>query len=254
MATAAVGALGVLESRKQRKQAQRGAQQADPFASQRGGFQDLLAQMFGLPTAGQQRGQSLQGANRAGIQSQLEKAQESLKVAGTGPRRNKFQATQAQGQIDQLTQQLADFDAQDQTAAQAQQRQQGGGDLLSQIPGLQFAIEQGNKAAGRRASAQGFGRSGNILEEIARQTTGTALQGFTQQADLLGRLSGAFSGSPGTAGQITAGAPTSLGGIGGVLGTLPSIGGGGGATSVTSSQTPVNVTRPFAGQSLNLGL
>lgn len=216
----ASGALGILGQRKARKQSQAGAAAADPFASQRGAYQDLLAQVFGLPTSEDRRMESAKGLNRSAIENNLAEAKRRLEGLGTGPRRNKYQANLEEGLIKQYEQQLADLDVLEAQQTDAAPKQPQGMDILKNIPGLQFAIEQGTKAATRKASALGLGRSGNLISEISRQATGLASQRGLDYIEQLGRFAGATGVSPETAGKITSQAPTSLSGVGGFLQTL----------------------------------
>jgi len=111
---------------------------------------------------------------------------------------------------------------------------------ITQTPGSQFAMEQGQQALARSKAAQGFLGSGNIMSELQKQAQGQASQDYTQQlADAraaaglsqniqgqgfnqaqgiasasggalqdqysrLAQLSGANTGSPGTAGSLLA--------------------------------------------------
>lgn len=113
--------------------------------------------------------------------------------------------------------------AKSQQGAPAPQQGAFAEDFLSNLPGLKFAIEQGTQAAQRQASASGMGRSGNLLAEIARQTTGLAQQRAGEEINRLMTLSGATTGAPGTSATVQAGAPTSLSGVGGFLGEMANL-------------------------------
>ena len=247
-----VGGLGLLERRKERKQAGQGAATADPFASQRGQFQDLLSNLFGLP------GTSKGGTAPKDVVNVLEDLKKQKREGIPQNRGGAISEEQGQADLDSrianLEQEVAGFGGLE--GDRGGQRQ----DFLQNLPGLQFAIEQGTKAATRRASAQGTRISGGLLQEIQRGAQGQAQQSFFQLANLLSNLGGANVGQPGVAGQIQAGAPNPLTGTGEFLATLPNLFSQ--TRSPTATTTPtsggagtgINFNQPFQGQSPNLSI
>lgn len=93
-------------------------------------------------------------------------------------------------------------------ASQRPQYQQQLSDLMSgktqyaDTPGAQFAKQQGLDAVAAHNRSTGHGDSGNEQMELAKYATGMAEQGYQQQMSNLMTLSGATSGSPGTAGNL----------------------------------------------------
>jgi hypothetical protein len=73
-------------------------------------------------------------------------------------------------------------------------------------PGYQFALSEGQQGIERQANAlYGGGGAGALLPELAKYTEGYAAQNYDQRINQLMTLSGATTGSPGTAGQLLAG-------------------------------------------------
>lgn len=177
--------------------AQQSAAAADPFASQREQYQQPLAQLMNGPA---------QGQVGTDIQSMRTAAQQPI----GGP------------YMDMLQKLMTDKNS------------------ITITPGSQFAQEQGQQALERSQAAKGFLGSGNIMSELQKQGQGIAAQDYTQQlADIraaaglsqgiqgqqfgqqqqiaqasggalqdqyarLAQLSGANTGSPGTAGSLLA--------------------------------------------------
>jgi hypothetical protein len=77
---------------------------------------------------------------------------------------------------------------------------------ITSTPGYQFGLQQSQNAVEGSAAANGMVNSGNVLQALSTNTQGYASQQLTNQELLLAQLSGANVGSPGTAGQIIAGA------------------------------------------------
>lgn len=105
--------------------------------------------------------------------------------------------------------------------------------ILSQLPGFQFAQDWGQKAVQNIGSTMGFG--GNTLKAGADYATGTAQQGFSGLAQLLlsltGQGAGAASSAFGNATATGANMGTTLTGIGnataaGTLGSANALAGG----------------------------
>lgn len=63
---------------------------------------------------------------------------------------------------------------------------------VTQTPGYQFALQQGNEAINRSAAAKGMLNSGNVLAELAKYGQGMASQGYQQQ---LNNLQGLMQGA-----------------------------------------------------------
>lgn len=59
---------------------------------------------------------------------------------------------------------------------------------VTQTPGYQFALQQGNEAINRSAAAKGMLNSGNVLAELAKYGQGMASQGYQQQLNNLQSL------------------------------------------------------------------
>lgn len=59
---------------------------------------------------------------------------------------------------------------------------------VTQTPGYQFALGQGNEAINRSAAAKGMLNSGNVLAELAKYGQGMASQGYQQQLNNLQSL------------------------------------------------------------------
>lgn len=76
---------------------------------------------------------------------------------------------------------------------------------ITQLPGFQAASQAAQQGLERSMAAKGYLGSGNILAELQKQQQQIGLQEFGNQFDRLLPLTGATSGSPGAAGQITAG-------------------------------------------------
>jgi hypothetical protein len=74
---------------------------------------------------------------------------------------------------------------------------------VQNLPGYQFQLNQGLEAVSRKFSAQGMGRSGNVLAGLTEYGQGLASQFYDREVNRLMTLSGATSGSPGGAAQAT---------------------------------------------------
>ena len=59
---------------------------------------------------------------------------------------------------------------------------------ITQTPGYQFALDQGNQAINRSAAAKGMLNSGNVLAELSKYGQGMASQGYQQQLNNLQSL------------------------------------------------------------------
>jgi hypothetical protein len=73
-------------------------------------------------------------------------------------------------------------------------------------PSYDWRFKQGEQALERSAAAKGMLRSGNFLTALTDYGQGQASTEYQAQFNRLATLSGATSGSPGTAGNIAAGA------------------------------------------------
>lgn len=168
---------------------------ADPFSSQRSQYQSQLSGLLG-----------------GGAQNQVNSDIQSARTISQGAMNNPF--------MDKLQQLMTDPNS------------------ITMTPGAKYAMEQGQNALGRSMAAKGFLGSGNILSELQKQAQGIASQDYSQQlgdlrsaaglsqnqqaqafgqanalagtsgADLnrqvsqLTPLTGATTGSPGSAGNI----------------------------------------------------
>lgn len=73
-------------------------------------------------------------------------------------------------------------------------------------PGYKFALDQGQQAVGNASDAlYGTRRTGALAPELAKFTEGYANKSYNDRISQLMQLSGANSGSPGTAGTLLAG-------------------------------------------------
>lgn len=196
LASAGLGVASSRTSRKAQQQALRtkredvkeAAFRADPFAPYRGQFVEKLLGLYGVaPKSKSERLKELEA--------------KAYDPAGA------VEATIAPSERIELRQLRAER-AKDPEAFDAQQPQapdaQG---FLENLPGFQFALNQGIKAASRRAAASGMGLSGNLLTELQALGTGLASQAYGKEFERLGMLSGATSSSPAAAGSILAGQP-----------------------------------------------
>ena len=99
---------------------------------------------------------------------------------------------------------------------------------ISNTPGYQFSLQQGQKAVTRGAAASGGRLSSNLLYNLDKYTQGLAQQTWNSTNKQLATLSGATTGSPAAAGQLAQGnANNMMSLIGGGAGFL--FGGPGGA-------------------------
>jgi hypothetical protein len=73
--------------------------------------------------------------------------------------------------------------------------------LVTQLPGYQFGLDQGQQALTRNMASKGFLGSGNILEALQNQAQGYAGQQFDKERDFQARLAGAYN-NPATAAQF----------------------------------------------------
>ncbi len=69
-------------------------------------------------------------------------------------------------------------------------------------PGYQFAKEQGLEGVSRANNALGIGNSGKNVLDLDKYATGYAEQAYDTRINQLMQLSGATSGSPGTAASV----------------------------------------------------
>lgn len=77
------------------------------------------------------------------------------------------------------------------------------GKFSANDPSYDWRFKQGQQALERSAAAKGFLGSGNILAELQNYGQGQASQEYQNQYNRLLPLTGATTGSPGAAGQIT---------------------------------------------------
>lgn len=79
------------------------------------------------------------------------------------------------------------------------------GDFSINDPSYKFRFDQGQQALERSAAAKGFLGSGNVLQELQKYGQDMASQEYQNQYNRLLPLTGATTGSPGTAGTIKSG-------------------------------------------------
>lgn len=234
-------ALNLFSKKKERKQSQAAAAQADPFASHRGQFGDLLANLYGFKSPAQQEATR----KREDLLSQIE----SLKAGGapaapappggllkdlvaranTGRNRSNYGPTGQPNQLATLEKQLADLGP--------EQAQQNPMDFLKNLPGFQFALQSGTEAATRRAAAGGKRFSGNLLAELQQYGTNLASQRYGEEINRIAGFAGA-NAVPGAGAQYTADAPTPFAGAGSFLGELANMRKPQNALMATSSILP----------------
>lgn len=100
---------------------------------------------------------------------------------------------------------------------------------FTQDPGYQFAEQQGEQAIQRAQTAKsGTTRTGALPIGMAKYATGFAEQAYDTRLGQLANLAGASTGSPATAGQITAGGfnnqdKSLAGGVAGLMSMLTSV-------------------------------
>lgn len=118
-------------------------------------------------------------------------------------------------------------------------------------PAAQAATTQGMTDLGRAGAAKGYLGSGNLLSELTKFGTQTAMQDYYQQAGLLSQLAGAGVGSPGTAAQLAASKPASTGSalstIGSGIGGLSQAVGGLGNLATTLGQAGSSIADWWSG-------
>jgi hypothetical protein len=85
-------------------------------------------------------------------------------------------------------------------------------DSITQTPGSQFAMEQGQQALARSKAAGGFLGSGNIMSELQKQAQGQASQDYSQQLSDLRAAAGLSQGMQGQGFQQAAGIAGASGG------------------------------------------
>lgn len=75
-------------------------------------------------------------------------------------------------------------------------------DFITSSPDYQFRFSQGMQALERSAAARGMLNSGNALIDLVGYGQGLAAESYNAEINRIMTMSGATSGSPGTAGQI----------------------------------------------------
>ena len=233
------GGLSFLSSRQQAKGARAAAAQADPFAPYRSAYGDLLSKLYGFPTtgAGQPSATTKQSGAGQYIPGTLQQIPEGKRIVGMS---GGIGGTPIYENIATPTQAST-------TGAPAGNSGIFAEDFIMNLPGLKSAISAANKATRRAASAGGFGRSGNVLSEISKQTAGIVQGRAGEELDRIARLAGAgaVGGGAGYTAQATEARAQPLSDIGSLIGRYaPAIGGGGGASSVTptgGSYSPVSL-------------
>lgn len=248
------GLLGLVGGNQRRKEEKKALQQAqataDPFSQYRGQFVDKLMGLYGVQKPFQYANQNeldtlTSRQNLAKPYSQGDLLNIGLGKAGSANERafralqNKAVLTpEEEARLAELQKERATQEQQYKSSAQTPEQ------LLMNIPGYQFALQQGTEAATRRAAATGHGMSGNLLTELQRVGTGTAAQYYNQEADRLAQLSGA-TGTAGAGAQYAAQVPSTkpYEGAGAFIGALQGLGslfgsggGGGGLTAADRSR------------------
>jgi hypothetical protein len=174
-----------------------GASAADPFAGQRGYYQDLLLSIYGQATGDIQNVGTGQ-YDTAAYEQALQAWQSSQQATGwQGDSENV--ATMHPHSAPKPS--IEDYKI---TAPPSTGTTTPATSYIENLPGYQFNLDQGIKSLSRSAAAKGMLQSGNYMQDLLKYSQGLASQTYTSEMNRLMTLSGATVGSPATAGQLTA--------------------------------------------------
>lgn len=132
------------------------AKMADPFASQRGQYQTMLSDLFGVGSG---------GTTATAVPGAPAIRQGGMMVSGADGT--------APGTTQAGTSRISD--------------------LLNKNPFFQANMDAGNEAAMRRLRAMGMGDSGNAAFELQKQGQANMSGEYWKMADMLGKMSGAYA-------------------------------------------------------------